>query len=614
MGKSRRKGIGFIRKDHLMDRIKISMKKYLQAETATLMCGLIFFILVISLITGGNLIGIGNYWGSHPTINAWKIYEIEKNKLNPFYYDTHLDDLYGGAFVSYWDTPLPYVVSLGISKALTSIGDDRFLAAIKITEFLSYVFSYIAFYLLLREIGISKIVSSLVPTAFFAHRFIIYTAWSVNMPGIWGILFPLLFFIRVYRGNKTIKNYILLGTAFALSFLQNPYYGFFSITLLAIPFVFDLAKSLIKRNFQNIGKYFATFGIFILIVLPTKGPDIYRIYKNKIQDPAYRNYLTKQAYAYRPWYQLLPPQNHFLANFITPKYARLRNYLFDNKIVDGITLWNPDANNPTYLGYSLFFSVLIMFFINRKSLPNQTFNKMLPFLLSLLLGSAIFFRGDIFVLGNHHIAFPWSNFQKLIPLTSLNYFAIAPIIFFFIALGFLVDKLKFKKNLVKLLIFVAVLSLIIADTSLKVTPTKANTFDQTLAKYLQKEGKRRLFIEIGFTGDTEKDPTKIGEFMEIPITSDGRYFQIFHKAKIYAPSGLTWFDMYRYDQPLLGVRTISTILTDKNKDKLKESGIDEIVLLVKGIDGKKYWKKYIKGIYKSKKKRVLFRDGIIFKI
>ena len=597
-----------------MDRIKIFAKKYLQTESAALMCGLVFFVLIISLITKGNLIGISNYWGRHPMINAWKIYEIEKNKLNPFYYDTLLEDLGGGEFVSYWDTPLPYVISLGISKALTPIGDDRFLAAIKITEFLSFVFSYIVFYFLLRELRVSKIVSALIPTAFLAHRFNIYTLWSVNMPGIWGIILPLLIFIRIYRGKRGIINYTFLGATLGLSFLQNPYYGFFSAIILIIPFLFDFLRNLRKGQVKNILKYFAAFTMFLLLVLPTKGPDIYKIYKNKIKDPAFRNYLTKQAYAYRPWYQLLPPQNHPLANFVTPKYAKIRNYLFDKTIVDGITLWNPDANNPAYLGYSLILSLVVLLLLVQKSISSGILKKSFPFLLSLLLGSAIFGRGDMFVFGNHHIAFPWSNFQKIIPLTSLNYFAIVPIIFLFIAFGVLFNKLNFKSGTLKFLILSIILSLIIIDTSVSATPTKAGNFDPTLAQYLKKEDKRRLFLEIGLVGDSEIEPEKIAEKINIPITSDGRYFQIFHKTTIYAPFGLTWFDMYRYDQPLLDIRTISTILTDKNKDKLVESGIEEIVLFVKGVDGKGYWEKYVKKIYKSKKGVVIFRDGIIFKI
>ena len=73
---------------------------------------LIFIFLVIDYTSGNRILNIFTLFHHHQEVNSWKIFEIQKNNLNPLSYDVNLPDLGGGRFVSFWDTPLPYLISI----------------------------------------------------------------------------------------------------------------------------------------------------------------------------------------------------------------------------------------------------------------------------------------------------------------------------------------------------------------------------------------------------------------------------------------------------------------------------------------------------------------------
>jgi len=602
--------------------VKFKLKRRI-SDNHVALGGCLLAVALVSYLTGGNLVSPTMHSGPHQTINAWKIYQIEKNKLYPFYYDVELEDLSGGQFVSYWDTPLPYFFALVFSKILTPLGDIRFLAAIKVVTLLNFVLSYLAFYFLMRLLRVSRVVAAAIPIAFLAHRFNIFHLFSVNAPGVWALILPLLLFLRILQGERRARDFAFLGFSLALSALQNPYYVFFAAVLLSVPVLFDLSFHLWRRNSSVIPKYILTLICVVVPILCIEGSDLYKIYKDRIPDPQGRNYITKQSYAYRPWFHFLPPEGHLLSDLINPHFLKLNEFLTENDYLDRITLWFPEANNLAYIGI---FNLLVLFgllasLVRRKD-DRLSSPLAWPFLVSLVLGAALCFRGDIFVGGSRHIVFPWYRLQTKLPLTTLHYYALPTIFYLYVLVGFLFDSIRFRGSGLKHVLLACFIIISILDVTVVLKPTEHHRLGSDLESYLREEGDvNRLFVEIGFVGDSEIDPSSIsdpGSRGEISrkqaLQRDGRYYQIFHKTRIYAPWGLTWFDLYSYAPPLLEVRNFETILTDKNQEQLEELGIDEMILIVNGIDGGEYWNVYLEPLYESNKSVRVFHDALVFQV
>lgn len=403
----------------------------------------LIFLLVTLIIgnyfTGGDLLSPVSYSGPHQPINAWKIYEIQKNNLNPLQYDVQLQDLNGGRFVSYWDTPLPYLVSIVFSRALFFLGDSRFLVAIKLATLLNYILSYLSIYILLRYLGIRRCISLAASSIFLLIKASLMTLIALNTSGLWALSLPIFMFLKLRREGG-IRNSFYLGISFGLSYLQNPYYGFFVTVFLSMPLLVYLFSKIFKRSFSSLGSFMVIILTVLVLITSAKGSDIYKVKKDNVQDPEERNYILKQVRVYRPWYHLNPPSGHIFENLINPPLHNFINFLKNKGYVDYLTLWFPDANNPYYLGLFnllLFVSLLIL---SLKFSVTRSFSRYLPFIFTLIIGMVIFSRADAFILGKHY-AFPWLRLQNALPFTSLHYYSYLVILVFYIVLALMLEKL-----------------------------------------------------------------------------------------------------------------------------------------------------------------------------
>ena len=584
----------------------------------TVIClGIIF--LVINYISGIERMRLDTMWNHHQAVNSWKLYEIDKNNLNPFSYDLFLPDLSGGRFVSFWDPPLPYVSGLLISKLLYFFGDSRFLASVKVMGFINLFASLIVFYLLLRELKLNKMLSLIFTFLLYTSRQMLYLGYtSLNLPGTWALILPIYSFLLLKRLNS-FKWSIIYGSSLALSFLQNPYYGFFVSTLLLFPMIFSLfTKTHLLRRLTLLA---FSFVALLFVIGVTKGPDIYKIIKEKPEDPENRDYIFKQLRVYRPWYHFIAPDGHLLAGMLnTPQINLLRN-LRDQKNFDLLTLWFPDDANASYLG--LF--NMTLFIILSGILVIKYKSKVIgyvPYIKGYLLGAAINSRADIFI-DSRHIVLPWYRLQVRLPFSQLRYFAIFAVILFFTALGYLFDKVIFQKKLSmgstrNRYVLISLMFCFFVITFYDVSYTSAGfscipTEDNKLTQYLRSENKNRIFLHFSSKCHSEGFPSvSIPESLNTIVNWDARYYQIYHKTPIFAPASLSWFDNYRYYAPLKALRTMNSVVSDVNDNKLKDLGVQEIVLYLEYSDARSYWDKYLKPEYSSTKSVKIFDQSVVF--
>jgi len=579
---------------------------------------LIFIFLVIDYTSGNRILNIFTLFHHHQEVNSWKIFEIQKNNLNPLSYDVNLPDLGGGRFVSFWDTPLPYLISIAFSKALFFLGDLRFLAAIKVTTAFNYFLSIVSFYALLRVINIKRLLALVFTFLLFSHRQnMIYVGFaSINMPGIWAISIPIYayFLIRKY---DDLRSYSLLGISLALSYMQNPYYGYFTAVFLVIPATFHLLSKMILKIFPRL---LLSFLLFLVLVITVKGPDIYKIIRTHPEDPESRNYVLRQVRVYRPWYHFVTPSGHFLENILNKPYLNLNHYLIDVKKVDSLLLWFPDYFNQSYLG--LFNMLVIIFLLVYLLLVRKlNYKYVVVFSLAYLLGTAVSFRADVF-FGSKHVVFPWYRLQMALPFTSLNNYSVLVVLVFYVFLAYLVNKFSSiimvnrysKSKLVYLALLIIFIGVSYYDTSYAKYSASCNpNSDVRLNKYLSSSSKQRLFIQLPGKCDAEFDPTDLNEGrLNQVIGRDARYYQIFHRSPIYATNGLTWFDNYRYDPPLTNLRTLESVLTDNNDAKLRLEGVQEIVLYTEFMDANTYWNSFLKPLFHGSKQVHIFNESIVF--
>ena len=589
---------------------------------------LILFFLVIILLaanyfSGDKFLSLNSLFHHHQEINAWKIYVIEKNNLNPFSYDIKLPDLEGGRFISFFDTPLPYVVGLVLSKLLFFLGDWRFLAAVKLTTTLNYFISIAFFYLLLREIKVDRVVALLFTLLLFTHRQNVIGVGpaSMNMPGLWALIIPIYAFLILKKSSKLI-NSVIFGSSLALSYLQNPYYGFFVSVFLVIPVLLYLLSLPFQR--KRLALLTLSVFAFLLVIIPLKGWDIYVNLKTRPEDPESRNYILRQVRTYRPWYHFITPGGHPLSEFINTPQLNFIHFLIDKVKVDPLLLWFPDASNQSYFGSIniLFFVMLCLVYLVKRP---RGFLRLATFIFSYLIGTAVSSRSDAF-FGSTHVVFPWYRLQVSLPLTSLHYYSIFAVFLFYTGLAYMFYELIYlkvigiRRQVVKIFSFFILTLLFLFswyDTSYEGRSTPCFPKEDTqLTNYLKENAaKKRLFLQLPFNCDRQFDPRKISsQDLDQELSWDGRFYQIFNKAPIYAKESLNWLDNYRYDSPLKDVRNLNTVLTDANDKKLKEIGIQEVVLYTEFSDASEYWNTFLKPRYQSSKQYKVFGQSVVFSL
>lgn len=573
------------------------IKTYLQKNGLVISCLLLTF-LILHVQTNGQLLSTDTHFGNHQAYNAWKIYQIEKENLNPFFYDIKLEDLSGGRFVSYWDTPLPYSIALILARILTPLGSSRFLIAIKLTSLINLALSYLALYWLLRKLKVSQTIASAIPVAILTHRFISYTFSAINLLGIWALVLPIGQTIKLgSKGRHSWKEHAVLGLFLAGSALQNPYYALFSLIIITPPLIVK-ALTQFKQWKTLLPQYLLIAICALLPVLLIKGPDLYQIYRRKIPDPEDRNYITKQAYAYRPWFHLIPPEGNPFTPYIVPHVENLNQYLIDNKILDRITVWHHESHNTAYLGIvNLLLAAGLVgytaFTWKKRPIRLKT---AIPYLLGWLAGGAICFRGDIFINSKHHIVFPWYRLQVALPLVQLRYYSLVTTIAMYSLIAILLHRAKFKHQAIKTGLLTLWLILGIIDTSAKIPVSKIAALEGEFISYLH------------------QNPDVNRLYFEPELRHDGRYYQIYHQTKIYAPHSLSWFDFNRYDPPLVDVRNWAAILTDAHQKELLELGVEELVLINPNNQTEWYWNMHLSKDYTSKKKVLFFDHAIVFAV
>ncbi|MCL5004205.1 MAG: hypothetical protein M1352_02955 [Patescibacteria group bacterium] len=580
----------------------------------------ILTLTVAHYLSGGKLLGLFDAFHHHQEINSWKIYEIEKNHLNPFSYDLALPDLSGGRFVSFWDPPLSYVLALILSKCLFFLNDARFLAAVKLTSVVNLGLSIVSFYLLLICLGVRRLLASIFTFMTFTHgEFLIGLSYvSLNLPGLWALVVPILIFLKL-KHHPGPGVFFIFGLSLALSFLQNPYYGFFVAAFLCLPVLqFIFSKKDRRKILAGLMVSLATIMVLMAI---TKGPDIYKIVKNHYTDPEFRDYSERQVRIYRPWYHFLAPGGHPLETLINGGPRNLMTWLSNKGIVDYLTLWPPDATNHSYLGILnlaafLVLSSAFLFFYKQKKPDFKIYAA------GYVFGALLCFRADLYLF-SRHIIFPWYFLQKVLPFTSLHYFSGLAVLLFFAAFAWLteavvfrvIDKRSQKTKLVSFFLMILFLTVSFADTSFAVQgPSCTPVEDKALSVYLKDNPKERIFLQLPGRCDAEvADPRNLdGGLINQPLDWDARFYQIFYKAPIFAPQSLTWFDSYRYDPPLKNLRTLKSVLTDENKTALKSLGVQEIVLYLDYTDVQEYWNDFLKPRYRSAKAYRIFNQAIVF--
>ncbi len=587
-------------------------------EHKELLIGLIISVAIGAYLTHGNLIDPFSYAGPHQTINAWKIYQIEKNNLNPLHYDVALEDLGGGKFVSYWDTPLPYLVSLAFSKALTPFGNDRFLMAIKLTTLLSFCLGFLSLFYLAREVGINKWLSSSFALLTSVHQTVLYRAIFLHLGGVWSLAFPILMFARYVKKPKLSRSFFL-GLSLALSFLQTPYDAYFSSVFIFLPLLWYWLKDLRARKVTKAVVHPLVMAAALLIpLLLIKGPDVAAIYGDNLADPAGKDYVERQVRVYRPWFQLVVPGGHPLEKIVNHPLFDLNQSLVKKGFLDYLTLWRlGDTNNQAYIGFValLVFLVALLSAI-RKHIFVPLLKKYWIYILSLGVGMMINFRADIFVFEKHFVM-PWYRLQILIPLTSLYRYSVLVIMLFYLAIFWLWKKvinrgLRRGEKVVAALLAILALGDVSRTTAISCKPK----IDQDLARYLNSEPhKRRVFFQISDICDSNIDPYKLTDAaLDIEFGLDGRYYQIFYQTPIFAPDSTAWLDWYAYHEERGEIRVLSSILTDDSEDELKSRGIGEIVLLTEFGDARKYWDVHLSHYYKSRKEVEIFKNSIVFKL
>lgn len=574
------------------------------------LAGFLLSVSIVSYFTSSNLINPFSYSSKHQAINAWKIYEIDKNHLNPLHYDLELPDLAGGRFISYWDPPFPYIFAFLLSKTLFSFGEDRYIVAVKSLTFINFLLTFTLFYLTLRLLGVGRLLSSFTPVLLQSHKAVLDSLLSLNMPGIWALILPIYAFLNL-RKNQNLKSHAFLGLSLSVAALQNPYYGAFSAVFLTLPFFLALLKT--SRSSLKKGAFsFLAFGALLIIpIILLKGYDFYLIRTRRLEDPQKRNYITMQAQSYRFWHHFMPRSGSVFEGYINPPIKKLLGWA--SGYVDELTIWRPDSNNPAYLGIAniAIFSFLFLLLIRRIGFFSFI-RSISAYLLSFILGALIFFRGDMFLFGNHHIVFPWYRLQAVSPLTTPGYYANLAILLFFLSIAVLLASVRSKAIVIGCLVLMFVfLPDIAGGRSGTCSPFK----DIELHNYLNSAEKRRVFIYLARGCDTEIDPWSLSNagYYDKPLSRDGRFYQIYYKTPIYAKGSLSWFDNYQYDESTLKYRTLESILTDENDDFFRKEGVEEIVFLVDGIRGKDYWE-YFDDYYRRKTLPKLFETAAVLSL
>lgn len=573
--------------------------------------GLVLAIVVVSHYTSFNLINPLSYTGPHQSINAWKLYEIDKNGLNPIHYDLNLPDLAGGRFVSYWDPPLPYFTAYLFSKGLFFLGPDRYLISIKLLTFINFTLSYALFFLVLRILGVRRALAALIPVLFLSQKISLDSLNSVNMSGLWALLLPIYLTFRCRR-NPNVKNFSLVGLSLSVATLQNPYYGAFSGIFISLP----LLLCLVKLFRFSLGKGVFSLIVFsLLLFLPivaVKGPDLIAIQTQHLEDPQNRNYITMQAQSYRFWHHLLPRSGSIFVDYVTPPAHAFLSWL--GNYVDDLTIWRNDANNPSYLGIvNIVILVGLLCFFVIKIGVIKFIKKFWIYILPFLMGALIFSRGDIFLFKTHHIVFPWYRLQAISPLKTPGYYTNLAVLVFFILLAYFLNKVG-KRSVVFILL--VVLFLFIPDAAGDIAGSCRPSYNRDLTSYLSSTpGRNRVFIYLADGCDTEINPwfiDKLGYYSQ-PINRDGRYYQIYYQSPIYASNSLSWFDNYEYSQTDRDYRTLNSLLTNDNDPYFKSHQIDEIIYIVDGIEGRGYWD-YFKNYYQRKNEIKYFNTSAVIYI
>lgn len=591
-------------------------------EYKELLTGLLVCVAIGSYFTQGNLVDLFSYTGPHQPINAWKIYQIEKNNLNPLHYDVELEDLSGGKLVSYWDTPLPYLVSLVFSKILTPFGNDRFLMAVKLTTLLNFCLGFVVLYFLAREVGVNKWFSSSFALLTSVHQTVLYRTIFLHLSGVWSLAFPILMFLR-YVKKPELSGSFFLGLALALSFLQTPYDGYFSATFIFLPLLWRWFKELRSVEVMTAVAHPLVMAAALLVpILLIKGLDVAAIYRDKIANPEGKDYSERQVRVYRPWFHLVVPAGHPLEKLVDYPLFDLNQSLVEKGVLDYLTLWRlGDTNNQAYIGVvALLVCLAVLTLAIRKCGFASLFKKYWIYVLSLVVGMMINFRADLFVFGKH-LVMPWYRLQTLVPLTSLHRYSTLVIVLFYLAIFLLLKKVV-NRRLRRWEKIVAMLVVILAlgDVTKITTSSCRPVVDQELTRYLNGEpDARRAFFQIPDVCDGGIEPEKLidelaNKNLDTYFGRDGRYYQVFHQTPFFAPNSIAWLDLYAYHGEGKEIRALSSILTDDNEEEIKAKGIGEIVLLTEFGDARRYWDTYLSSHYRSRKEVEIFKNSIVFKL
>jgi hypothetical protein len=165
-------------------------------------------------------------------------------------------------------------------------------------------------------------------------------------------------FYRFYR-HQSLKNTILSGTSFAISFLYSPYYGYFGmmIFLVALIYIYFYERNKFKIFFINSVIWVSMAALIIATALY---PFLEKILFARIQpESSWFNRPFDSVWGVVPWMYILPTPQHFIA---TEGYSE-----FYRKVM----MTGNVPENSVYLGwFNIVFFLYGLILYCRKKLQN----------------------------------------------------------------------------------------------------------------------------------------------------------------------------------------------------------------------------------------------------
>ena len=571
---------------------------------APYLLGFLVFVFWVNYITSDTFNPFNDkYYAIHKPIDAWKIYQLNKQHIIPvpYHFDLKIEDLEGGQFYSYPDPPLSYIAGYILSWTIPAQAAGKYFFIVKLLAFINYSASFVLLIVLLRKLKIDHTVAYFISmTVFSSFRFWEYLSY-LHLSGIWVLILPLIAYLN-FKESPSRKNSLALGISLFIGLSQDIYFGVGVALFVLLPVVLVLlsvTRMSIRKGIILASVILLTFMVpFILL----KGQDVYSVFNTGFQDPTARSPGYRSIMAYRPWYHFIPTPDSKIFGFL---YDTVRSLIYNLPFLDKTTLLSPVSEITEYISYLLIALTLFLAVVKRQYLTGLG-----KWALAFTVLIFVYMKPDFWLNGRHFVL-PSNRIQNALGLITTLRIANFTILLFFIALAFLISKIHNKKLAVAVSIFVFMIGFL--EHSRPTSTPCTTSLDGNFINYIKTSGPiKRISFELPKCLANMTDILANG--LDDPNLLDGRYYQIYHHEPIYAPDSVSWLDFYRYIPPLSKIRNLSGVFSGSNIAVLDRLNIKEIDVLVQGYNAADFYSDYLNALDKTGWEKVFFKDAIVFKL